>query len=443
TLALTRISSDDEAIYQCIAENSAGTNQASARLAVAQAKDLPAAPQGLMASALTINSLQMTWSPPPISIADSIIGYVLHIRKLGEPDHMELQEAISKDTFQHDVTNLEPGTTYSLYLKAYSSLGASQQSNSVIKTTLGSVPAPPICFTKVLNSTTVQVFWELPAKPGKVEGFKLTFRRIPLTDYHEPIELPFHACAHTISNLEPRAVYEIKLVAYNGNGESDSSKRLVSLAGQGISDQINSGNRLCECRDAEASLGSVVIGIHIGTACIIFCVLFLIFGYHRSLFCSEGTQVNWPIPRFHGGQNIPKGGTHYPHMESEAQMVCPPRCQVIIEQNPTDAMATSLRYKTVARLALAAAVGGWCGERLPSSPRLLIRSLPGRLCHHFWTNERSYCLQRRDESLSRPNQRVSAACRCRGLVVRIRCNASGGPDREPGDGTQGGETTHR
>lgn len=83
TLALTRISSDDEAIYQCIAENSAGTNQASARLAVAQAKDLPAAPQGLMASALTINSLQMTWSPPPISIADSIIGYVLHIRKLG------------------------------------------------------------------------------------------------------------------------------------------------------------------------------------------------------------------------------------------------------------------------------------------------------------------------------------------------------------------------
>lgn len=51
---------------------------------------------------------------------------------------MELQEAISKDTFQHDVTNLQPSTTYSLYLKAYSSLGASQQSNSVIKTTLGS-----------------------------------------------------------------------------------------------------------------------------------------------------------------------------------------------------------------------------------------------------------------------------------------------------------------
>lgn len=40
--------------------------------------------------------------------------------------------------------------------------------------------------------------------------------------------------------------------------------------------------RACQCSDEEASLGSVVIGIHIGTACIIFCVLFLVFGYrHR------------------------------------------------------------------------------------------------------------------------------------------------------------------
>lgn len=50
---------------------------------------------------------------------------------------MELQEAISKDTFQHDVTNLDAATTYSLYLKAYSSMGASQQSNTVVATTHG------------------------------------------------------------------------------------------------------------------------------------------------------------------------------------------------------------------------------------------------------------------------------------------------------------------
>lgn len=54
-----------------------------------------------------------------------------------EADSLELQEAISKGNFQHDVTNLEPATTYSLYLKAYSPMGASQQSHNVTVTTLG------------------------------------------------------------------------------------------------------------------------------------------------------------------------------------------------------------------------------------------------------------------------------------------------------------------
>lgn len=83
TLAVTRITSEDEAIYQCIAENSAGTNQASARLAVSLATELPDSPQGLKATPLSKNTLQLSWTQPPIEVTDSIIGYVLHIRKTG------------------------------------------------------------------------------------------------------------------------------------------------------------------------------------------------------------------------------------------------------------------------------------------------------------------------------------------------------------------------
>lgn len=50
------------------------------------------------------------------------------------------------------------------------------------------------------------------------------------------------------SVLEPGAVYEIKLVAYNGNGESDCSKRLVSLAEEGARDQSTG-----ECRHTSAT----------------------------------------------------------------------------------------------------------------------------------------------------------------------------------------------
>ncbi|XP_036070170.1 immunoglobulin superfamily DCC subclass member 3 isoform X1 [Oryzias melastigma] len=339
TLALTQIMLEDEAIYQCIAENSAGTNQASARLAVTQAKDLPAAPQGFTASALSTSTLQLTWNHPPASDTDTIIGYVLHICKIGEPDSMELQEAISKGTFQHVVSSLEPATTYSLYLKSYSSLGASQQSNTVVATTLGGIPPSPTYFTKVLNSSAVQVFWELPSKPGKAEGFRLSYRRVPHPDFQDTIQLPCHINAHSIYNLEPGAVYEIKLVAYNGNGESDCSKRLVSLAEQSDS---TSGNSLCQCGDAETSLGSAVIGIYIGTACIIFCVVFLLLGYRQSLFCSKGSQDSWSVPRTTAGaSDSPKDGVTCSRVESEAQMIHSAHCQVVTVQHPAGRSGTS------------------------------------------------------------------------------------------------------
>uniref|UniRef100_A0AAY5KTB7 Immunoglobulin superfamily DCC subclass member 3 n=1 Tax=Esox lucius TaxID=8010 RepID=A0AAY5KTB7_ESOLU len=285
TLAVTRITMEDEAIYQCIAENSAGTNQASARLALTQSTELPEAPRDLTATALSPTTLQLTWSQPAPEVTDGIIGYVLHIRMLGEPDSRELQEAVSKTTFQHEFTTLEPATTYSIYLKAYSSLGASQQSGTVVATTLGGVPRSPSFFTKVLNKTAMQVFWELPSKPGKVEGFKLSYREVPQPNFQGQEVFPGHINTHTISHLEPAAVYEIQLVAYNGNGDGAADKRLVSLA--------ENGQSTCNCRqDGEGSMTGIVLGIHIGMACIIFCVLFLMFGY-RGLICTNYTQNDY------------------------------------------------------------------------------------------------------------------------------------------------------
>lgn len=93
---MTRITAEDEAIYQCIAENTAGTNQASARLAVSQSSEnlLPEAPQDLMATPLTHTSLQLSWNQPESLVTDNIIGYVLHIRMLGGKRTMRAPELL-------------------------------------------------------------------------------------------------------------------------------------------------------------------------------------------------------------------------------------------------------------------------------------------------------------------------------------------------------------
>ncbi|KAM9405645.1 immunoglobulin superfamily DCC subclass member 3-like [Salvelinus alpinus] len=355
TLAVTRITTEDEAIYQCIAENSAGTNQASARLALTQSTELPEAPQDLTATALSPTTLQLTWVQPAPEVTDGIIGYVLHIRMLGEPDSRELQEAVSKTTFQHDFTTLEPATTYSIYLKAYSPLGASQQSSTVVATTLGGVPSSPSFFTKVLNKTAMQVFWELPSKSGKVEGFKLSYREVPQPNFQGQEAFPGHINTHTISHLEPTAVYEIQLVAYNGNGDGTANKRLVSLAESGTSAKTSTGGQSpCNCKqDDEGSMTGIVVGIHTGMACIIFCVLFLMFGYRRSFFCRKGIQNGWSGPR--GGDRNQRAGPpkegviRMPEVIELVPQRCdsitapvmvvkgqapPAQCQVLIEQPP-------------------------------------------------------------------------------------------------------------
>ncbi|MCJ8728710.1 hypothetical protein PDJAM_G00007530 [Pangasius djambal] len=359
TLAVTRITAEDEAIYQCIAENSAGTNQASARLAVSQSPDnpLPEAPQDLTATPLTHTSLQLSWNQPESHVSDNIIGYVLHIRMLGEPDSKELQEAVSKDTFQHEFNNLEPATTYSIYLKAYSPLGASQKSNTVIATTLGGVPTMPNFFTKVLNSTAMQIYWELPSKPGKLEGFKLSHRVVPQEQFGPEELFPSHINTHTISHLEPAAVYEIQLVAFNGNGDSIGNKRLVSLAESGTGDKNSVGGQsMCNCRqDGESSVTGIVVGTHIGMACIIFCVLFLMFAYRRR----KGTQDDWRISQREAGQQgdtVPKEGVTrtteaielMPQLQSSSteSQAAGAHCQVLIEQQPNCLQGTTMSTGT-------------------------------------------------------------------------------------------------
>lgn len=54
-----------------------------------------------------------------------------------DPVEMEYQEAVSKMTLQQVIGDLEPSTSYSFYVKAYTSRGASKASETTVESTLG------------------------------------------------------------------------------------------------------------------------------------------------------------------------------------------------------------------------------------------------------------------------------------------------------------------
>ncbi|XP_066557351.1 immunoglobulin superfamily DCC subclass member 3 [Amia ocellicauda] len=296
TLTIYGISQEDEAIYQCIAENSAGSTQASARLTVLWADGLPGAPYAVSAVTLSPTVMQVSWREPLQNTQD-IIGYVLHIRKTADPVEMEYQEAVSKSTLQQVVSDLEPSTSYTFYVKAYTSRGASKPSESAVESTLGEVPATPSLFIKVLNSTSLQAAWEPSIKLGLHEGFKLYYRKIHAPHFTGPLLLSRNVTSYNITQLDPALVYEVKILAYNPHGDGNATVRFVSLRDAVERSVLNTP---CDCvkdEQSKTSTTGIIIGIHIGVTCIIFCVLFLMFGYRGRLMMCKNVQDQVATPQ--------------------------------------------------------------------------------------------------------------------------------------------------
>nr|XP_055175551.1 immunoglobulin superfamily DCC subclass member 3 isoform X2 [Nyctereutes procyonoides] len=373
TLTISGIGPEDEAIYQCVAENSAGSSQASARLTVLWAEGLPGPPLNVQAVSVSSTEVRVSWNEPLVNTKE-IIGYVLHIRKAADPPELEYQEALSKSTFQHLLSDLEPSTAYSFYIKAYTTRGASSASAPVLASTLGegeaqawsalphspgvrakhphvcsgwayttrrlsppsplgerhilfqffmqaaarelpglwggrgagsqvaggkpppswppvpAAPAPPPLSVRVLGSSSLQLLWEPWPRLAQHEGgFKLLYRPASRASFTGPILLPATVSSYNLSQLDPTAVYEVKLLAYNQHGEGNATVRFVSLRGASERTALSPP---CDCRKEEAtnqtSTTGIVIGIHIGVTCIIFCVLFLLFGQRgRVLLCKD------------------------------------------------------------------------------------------------------------------------------------------------------------
>ncbi|XP_059228263.1 immunoglobulin superfamily DCC subclass member 3 isoform X2 [Mustela nigripes] len=283
TLTISGIGPEDEAIYQCVAENSAGSSQASARLTVLWAEGLPGPPLNVQAVSVSSTEVRVSWNEPLVNTKE-IIGYVLHIRKAADPPELEYQEAVSKSTFQHLVSDLEPSTAYSFYIKAYTPRGASSASAPVLTSTLGEAPAPPPLSVRVVGSSSLQLLWEPWPRLAQHEGgFKLFYRPASRASFTGPILLPATTSSYNLSQLDPTTVYEVKLLAYNQHGEGNATVRFVSLRGASERTALSPP---CDCRKEEpsnqTSTTGIVIGIHIGVTCIIFCVLFLLFGQRGS-----------------------------------------------------------------------------------------------------------------------------------------------------------------
>lgn len=77
---ITQIIPEDDAIYQCVAENEQGSVLSLARLIVVMSEDRPSAPRNIHAETISSSAILLAWERPLYN-ADKVIAYSIHYMK--------------------------------------------------------------------------------------------------------------------------------------------------------------------------------------------------------------------------------------------------------------------------------------------------------------------------------------------------------------------------
>lgn len=79
-LVINQITPEDDAIYQCQAENDQGSVLSMARLIVVMSEDRPSAPRNIQADTVSSSAILLAWERPLYN-SDKVIAYSVHYMK--------------------------------------------------------------------------------------------------------------------------------------------------------------------------------------------------------------------------------------------------------------------------------------------------------------------------------------------------------------------------
>nr|XP_023669595.1 protogenin [Paramormyrops kingsleyae] len=224
-LVINQIIPEDDAIYQCLAENEQGSVLSMARLIVVMSEDRPSAPRNVRAETVSSSAILLAWDRPLYN-SDKVIAYSVHYMKAEGLNNEEYQVVIGNDTTRYIIDDLEPANNYTFYIVAYMPMGASRMSDHIIQHTLEDVPlrAPELSLTS-RSPTDIQVSWQpLTAKlsRGLVSAYRLSYRTAADAAVVS-VELPGHAIQYVVEGLQPDTIYLLRIAAATRVGWGEQS----------------------------------------------------------------------------------------------------------------------------------------------------------------------------------------------------------------------------
>ncbi|RCN32607.1 fibronectin type III domain protein [Ancylostoma caninum] len=252
----------DQGVYQCIADNEAGSDQASAQLlvdtagptylstigvdsstlsartspisfsaddssSVAASSGQPlvaSAPLGLKVGSLGSRFVNLEWDPPLVRH-----GHIMRYHVFYKEEDSDRERMLNSSTTSVTVTSLQPNTLYLLRVAAENEAGMGKISDHVKITTKKEQAVPgrvTNLVARALGPETIEVKWDPPQGGPTALRYKLFYIRNPPEPDDKETQTIISSTAYTLHGMDKFTEYQIRVEAEGENGSGLSSAPL-------------------------------------------------------------------------------------------------------------------------------------------------------------------------------------------------------------------------
>ncbi|KAJ1369696.1 hypothetical protein KIN20_031225 [Parelaphostrongylus tenuis] len=222
----------DQGVYQCFADNEAGSAQGSAQLLVDSADSssvaassveplMASAPLGIKIGALGSRFINLEWDPPLVRN-----GHVMRYHVLYKEENSDRERMVNSSSTSVTVTSLQPNTLYLLRVAAENEAGIGKASDYIKATTKKEQAVPgrvTNLVARAIGPETIEVKWDPPEGGPIALRYKLFYVRNPAEIDDKETQTIISSTAYTLHGMDKFTEYQIRVEAEGENGSGLSS----------------------------------------------------------------------------------------------------------------------------------------------------------------------------------------------------------------------------
>ncbi|XP_012657243.1 protogenin [Otolemur garnettii] len=211
-----------------------GASQMSDHVTQNTLEDVPLRPPEISLTSRSPTDILISWLPIPAKYRRGhVVLYRLSFR-LSTENPIQVLE-LPGNTHEHLLEGLKPDSVYLVRIAAATRVGLGESSvwtsHRTPKATSVKAPKSPELHLEPLNCTTISVKWQQDAEDtAAIQGYKLYYKEEGQQE-NGPIFLDTSDLLYTLSGLDPRRKYHVRLLAYNNIEDGYQADQTVSTPG--------------------------------------------------------------------------------------------------------------------------------------------------------------------------------------------------------------------